>query len=94
MDNTVPLAAIGLVGTILAVVVKPLFSIIRENTTATRALVEETRKGNREAKQRNGHLAELVIQTNDKTIEAIKTVKKQEVKEQHVKLQTIDKAKK
>lgn len=67
MDNAVALASIGLVGTLLAVVVKPLFTLLRENTKATNALVEETKKGNREAKQRNGHLAELVIQQGEQT---------------------------
>lgn len=57
-DSTVPLAAIALVGTILGLVVTPLFKLLNANTRATTALVNETRKGNEEAKQRNGHLGD------------------------------------
>lgn len=61
VDNAVALAAIGLAGTIAA----GMFSLLKSNTKAqngtTQALerlVAETAKGNREAKQRNGHLGE------------------------------------
>lgn len=59
----------------------------------TEKVAQATVQGNKEAKERNGHLAELVIQTNDKAIEAIQSVKKQEVGEQHVKVQSIDEVK-
>lgn len=71
-ENTVALAALGLVTAVLAAVVKPLFALLRENTkaqnntaTAMQALVEETRKGNREAAERNGHLGEQNIQITE-----------------------------
>lgn len=106
-DSTVPLAAIGLVGTILAFVVTPLFSLLKANNKALDNLVKssenvanattkghemttkELRKGNDEAKKRNGHLAELVIQTGDNTVEALKSVKQQKVQEQKVEHQVI-----
>lgn len=102
MDNAVALAAIALVGSILAIVVKPLFALLRANTeaardnaNATRALVAETKKGNREAKERNGHLAELVIEqgkqtmmiaesSTDKVIAAMQHVEHQQVEHQTI----------
>lgn len=64
-DSTVPLAAIGLVGSILALVVTPLFGLLRANTNALSNLVESsekvaqaTTKGAEEAKTRNGHLGD------------------------------------
>jgi len=77
MDSTaVPLAAIGLVATVLAVVVTPMFALLRNATKAqeanTKALEKmaastdkvaaATVKGNAEAKQRNGHLGEQNVQ--------------------------------
>lgn len=102
-NNAVALASIGLVGTILAVVVKPLFTLLRENTKATNALVAETKKGNQEAKQRNGHLAELVIQQGEMTamisekavkevVSAVQNVQQQNVEHQSVKKQEVDNA--
>lgn len=108
-DVTVPLAAIGLVGTILAFVVTPLFSLLKANNKALDNLAKssenvakatakghemttkELRKGNDEAKQRNGHLAELVIQTGDNTVEALKSVKEQKIQEQKVEHQIVKK---
>lgn len=95
-DSAVPLAAIGLVSLILAVVVKPLFTLLKENTRATQSLVAETKKGNKEAKDRNGHLAELVVQQGENTkaiadatasqiITAVQKVEVQEVEHQTVK---------
>lgn len=77
-DNTVPLAAIGLVGTILALVVTPLFKLLNANTKAlervansSKEVANATKKSAAEAKQRNGHLgdqnmklANLVIAQN------------------------------
>jgi len=71
-EGAVALAAIGLTGTILAVVVTPLFKLLNANTAAlnniaktNKELVKETRKGNREAAQRNGHLGEQNIQITE-----------------------------
>lgn len=103
MDNAVALAAIGLVASILAIVVKPLFAMLREftkslkeNTHATNALVAETKKGNKEAKERNGHLAELILQqgeqtkmiaetSTDRVIDAMQHVEQQSVEHQTIK---------
>lgn len=67
--EAVALAAIGLTGTIMAFVVKPLFVLLKDNTKASNAnaaatteLVKETRKGNKEAAKRNGHLGEQNVQ--------------------------------
>lgn len=64
-DSTVPLAAIGLVATILTLVVTPLFKLLRENTKALSKVAEAsekvataTTKSANEAKERNGHLGE------------------------------------
>jgi len=100
----VALAAIGLVGTILALVVTPLFKLLNANTkaqhsttTALNALVNETAKGNQEAAQRNGHLAELQIEqaklTEKMTKQAVDQVKQaigvQNVQQMNVKSATI-----
>lgn len=88
-DSTVPLAAIGLVGTILALVVTPLFGLLNkntkaqdENTEALKALVIETKDGNDKAEVRNGHLgeqnvqiAELVTNQNKDVSEILSTLK-------------------
>lgn len=77
MDNTVALAAIGLAGSITAgffrltnkqiktheKIAKGLSDLADE----TKGLKLEARKGNKEAKQRNGHLAEIVIQQGEIT---------------------------
>lgn len=64
-----------------------------EQAIATQALVSETRKGNEEAKFRNGHLgdqnvklAEMVDNVGSNILEAI-----QNISEQHIVKQTIDK---
>lgn len=97
MNNAVALAAIGLVGTILAIVVKPLFSLLKANTKATSAnttalqsIAKETKQGNKEAKERNGHLAELVMDSRKATIEAI-NVKEQNVEHMHIEHEVIKK---
>lgn len=71
-EGAVALAAIGLTGTILAAVVTPLFKLLNANTAAlnniaetNKELVKETRKGNREAALRNGHLGEQNIQITE-----------------------------
>lgn len=51
---------------------------------------QELRQGNSEAKERNGHLAELTIQSRDMTLEAILNVKEQKVEHQTVKRETVE----
>lgn len=107
MDNSVSLAAIGLVSLILAAVVKPLFTLLKENTkaqnenvNALKSLVTETRKGNKEAAERNGHLGEQNIQITelitkhtavmeDNFSKVQTSLNKQVVKEQKVEHQTV-----
>ena len=48
-------------------------------------------KGNKEAEQRNGHLADLVVKTNKRTIEAVQVVHKQKVEHQDVHEATLNK---
>jgi hypothetical protein len=43
-----------------------------------------------EAKERNGHLAELVAKTAEKTIDTIQTIGKQTIAEQNIEHQTIN----
>lgn len=58
--------------------------------TSNDKIAKETAKGNLEAKERNGHLAELTIQSNEQMLEAIgKIGHKQTVEEQNVIHQTV-----
>lgn len=107
-DTPVALAAIGLTTAVLGIVVKPLLKLLSANTKAqadvaraVQGLTEETRKGNQEAAERNGHLGEQNIQIieliarhntdaqdlGSKVIEAV-----QNVHEQHVDTQIIEHA--
>jgi len=56
---------------------------------------KETRKlhakGYAEAEARNGHLAEITVQSRDQVIDAIQKVKRQNVKEQTVEHQHVEK---
>lgn len=54
------------------------------------AIADATEKGNREAEKRNGHLAELTIQSKQDTLKAIGHLKIQHVDEQFVKDQHIE----
>lgn len=59
MDNSpVILALVGIVGAVITA----LFKLLADNTKALNALVDETKTGNVEAKQRNGHLGEQNVQ--------------------------------
>ena len=69
-----------------------LIKALDDMALSNRSIADETKQGNLEAKQRNGHLAEqnvqiteLVIQAKTDTIQAIR-----EIKEQHVVNQTIE----
>lgn len=73
----VTLALVAIVGTVITA----LFKLLNDNTNAlskvahssqlvadeTKELRKETRKGNKEAKDRNGHLAELVVKQSEAT---------------------------
>lgn len=64
-----------------------------EQAEATKELVAETRKGNEEAKQRNGHLGEQSIQIAQMIADNTNIVMDavQNIAEQHIVKQTIDK---
>ncbi len=92
-DVTVPLAALGLVSAILALVVTPLFSLLKANTKALEKVAKSsekvataTQKSAKEAKQRNGHLgeqskmiADLVTQGNETHHEILERLNKSAV---------------
>lgn len=62
-----------------------------ELTKAFNRVATATETAAREAKERNGHLAELTIDSKNATLEAIQCIKvKQNVKEQHVDNQVIE----
>lgn len=93
-ENTqVTLALIAILGTVIAT----LFKLLANNTKALNKSTEvhkqvalEIKKGNKEAKERNGHLAEMVKDSKKATLEAIKNLNHQEVHEQHVTHQVVD----
>jgi len=61
-------------------------------TKSSERVAEATERAASEAKERNGHLAELAIENNKATLEAIGKIKlASHVKEQHVENQTVDK---
>lgn len=71
---------------------KEFSDAIKEMAAASKMVAKETKKGNEEAKIRNGHLgeqniqiAELVKSTNEDMLKAV-----QNVKVQHVERQTVD----
>jgi hypothetical protein len=68
MENATIIALISVIAafvTIVGTVITTLFKLLSENTKVTSALVEETKTGNAEAKQRNGHLGEQNIQITE-----------------------------
>jgi hypothetical protein len=101
------LALIAIVGTVITA----LFKLLNDNTKAlsnlsksNEMIADETAKGNREAKQRNGHLgdqnikitemiAKLGKQVNDnanRNFRALSNVKEQHVEHQHVFSETVE----
>lgn len=102
MDNTVALTALTLAGTITA----GFFALLtKQNKTheklvdamdrvakSNQAIAKEAKKGNVEAKERNGHLAELTIQSGEQMLEAIQTIREQHVDHQTVVKQEVSKA--
>lgn len=69
-----------------AAFVKALKDVAKSNQEIARA----TEKGNREAEKRNGHLAELTIQSKNDTLDAIKHLKTQHVDKQIVKHEHVE----
>lgn len=63
----------------------------KELVTAFNRVAEATERAANEAKDRNGHLAELTIDSKKATLDAIACIKlKQNVKEQHVDNQVVE----
>ena len=52
-------------------------------------IAKETARGNKEAKERNGHLAEITIQSRDQVLDFIQHIGKQHVVQQMVDKQTV-----
>lgn len=102
MDNAVALAALTLAGTIAA----GFFTLVnKQNRTheklatamdkvakSNQDIAKEAKKGNVEAKERNGHLAELTIQSSEQMLKAIQTIREQHVDHQTVVKQEVNKA--
>ena len=63
---------------------KELVSAIKDMADSNRAIADEQRKGNQEAEKRNGHLAEITIQSRDQVLGAIGYIKEQKVEHQTV----------
>lgn len=97
--SEITLALIAIVGSVITA----LFKLLNDNTKVQRELVEETRKGNREAAERNGHLGEQNIQITElisqmntevkaaaqRNYDAITNVNEQHVKKQIVQHETV-----
>jgi len=69
---------------------KEFVKAIKDMADSNREIAQETKKGNKEAKERNGHLAELTIQSKNETLEALKTIKNQHVENQVVHNETVE----
>lgn len=94
MDNAVALAALGLTGTVVA----GFFALIKQQSKTTEKLSDSidrmanstadvakyTKQGNKEAKDRNGHLAEMVADAKSSTLTALQNVNRQHVEHQHI----------
>lgn len=103
-DNSVAIAAIGLAGTIATGMIALMAKLVQSINAGTRAhekVAKAITQGNKEAKERNGHLAELVIQQGDATkiladgavssiVQAIQDVPEQHIEHQHVDRVTVD----
>ena len=95
MDTAVFIAVLALFGTVVA----GLFKLIDKLTNSLDAvastnkdIAEATAKGAREAKARNGHLAEITELARDAVLNAVHglTIEKQTVNHQHVLEETVD----
>ena len=65
---------------------------LSENTESNRQVALATKQSAREAKQRNGHLAELLLESKEQVIttfnenqKAVQNVRTQKVEHQHIK---------
>lgn len=94
-DNSVALAAIALAGTLAAGFFKLLNKLSKSMDRNTRAhevvaktnkeIAKAVNKQSAESAERNGHLAELIIESKEQIISTHQHVDKQEVEHQTVK---------
>lgn len=63
---------------------KAFVAALKAVAKTNQAIADATEKGNREAEKRNGHLAELTIQSKEDTLKAISHLKVQHVDQQTV----------
>lgn len=96
MNEAVTLAIIGFLSLMVSAVVVGLFKIIQSQNDNQKMLAnsldantESNRRIADEARERNGHLAEITIQSRDQIIEVVTHVKKQHVGTQEVDKQEI-----
>lgn len=61
-----------------------LAKAIQDMAESNREIAEATKVGNKEAKERNGHLAELTIEARNQVLGAIGYIKEQKVEHQTV----------
>lgn len=69
-----------------------LINALDKLTESNKSIAEATTKSASEAEKRNGHLAELAIENQQATLEAIKSVKTQHIDVQTIDHQTINKS--
>lgn len=98
-ENSIALALIAIVGGVIT----SLFKLLNNNTKALNKNVQahltvakEIKKGNREAKERNGHLGEMATkqaeftkESTNQILKAVQSIPKQNVQEQNVEHQTV-----
>lgn len=98
-ETPIALALIAIVGGVIT----SLFKLLNNNTKALNrnvrahtTVAKEIKKGNREAKERNGHLGEMVAKqadftkkSTDQILKAVQSIPTQNVQEQKVEHQTV-----
>lgn len=64
---------------------------IKDMAKSSARVADATVKGAAEARERNGHLADMVKEAKEQTINAISIVKEQHVEHQHVQTEKVEK---
>lgn len=96
MNDSLGIALVAAVGSVIAGFFKlidnqnklhaKLAQSIDKMASSSEKVAKATQQGNREAKERNGHLAEMTIQQGDRIADLVGNVNKQ-----HVATQVVDK---
>lgn len=68
---------------------KALVSAIKDMADSNRDIAEATERQAQEAEKRNGHLAEITVQSRDQVLGAISNIKEQKVEHQTVQHETV-----